>query len=51
MFCSISLCLQLFFFAEINLFENAKKLASFCGVEPHEPQSGTSVNGRESMSK
>lgn len=39
------------YFAEINLFDNAKKLASFCGVAPHERQSGTSVNGRGSMSK
>lgn len=39
------------YFAEINLFDNAKKLVSFCGVAPHECQSGTSVNGRGSMSK
>lgn len=39
------------YFSNINRFENAKKLASFCGVAPREFQSGSSVKGRGSMSK
>lgn len=38
-------------FASIHRFDNAKKLASFCGVAPREFQSGTSVKGRGGMSK
>lgn len=39
------------YFSNINRFENAKKLASFCGVAPREFQSGSSVKGRGGMSK
>jgi transposase len=39
------------YFSSILRFDNAKKLASFCGVAPREYQSGTSVNGRGAMSK
>lgn len=38
-------------FSTINKFDNAKKLASFCGVAPREFQSGSSVKGRGGMSK
>lgn len=38
-------------FSTINRFDNAKKLASFCGVAPREFQSGSSVKGRGGMSK
>lgn len=39
------------YFSNINRFEDAKKLASFCGVAPREFQSGSSVKGRGGMSK
>lgn len=39
------------YFSTINKFDNAKKLASFCGVAPREFQSGSSVKGRGGMSK
>jgi transposase len=39
------------YFSSIHHFDSAKKLASFCGVAPRERQSGTSVNGRGTMSK
>lgn len=44
-----AICLS--YFAEIERFDNAKKLASFCGVAPREFSSGTSVYGRGGMSK
>lgn len=38
-------------FSSIERFDNAKKLASFCGIAPREFQSGSSVKRRGSMSK
>ncbi len=39
------------YFATIERFDSAKKLASFCGVAPKECQSGTSINKYGRMSK
>jgi transposase len=39
------------YFSDVEQFDNAKKLASFCGVAPREFQSGSSVKGRGGMSK
>lgn len=39
------------YFASIERFSSAKKLASFCGVAPREIQSGTSINRYGRMSK
>ncbi len=39
------------YFANIDKFDDAKKLASFCGVAPREFQSGSSINKRAKMSK
>lgn len=39
------------YFASIERFSSAKKLASFCGVAPRECQSGTSINKYGRMSK
>jgi len=38
-------------FSSIERFDNAKKLASFCGITPRKFQSGSSVNRRGSMPK
>jgi transposase len=39
------------YFSSVERFDNAKKMASFCGIAPREFQSGSSVNRRGSMSK
>jgi len=39
------------YFAVIERFSSARKLASFCGVAPREVQSGTSINRYGRMSK
>lgn len=39
------------YFASIERFSSARKLASFCGVAPREIQSGTSINRYGRMSK
>lgn len=39
------------YFAAIERFTSAKKLASFCGVAPREIQSGSSINCYGRMSK
>lgn len=39
------------YFATVERFSSAKKLASFCGVAPREIQSGTSINRYGRMSK
>ena len=46
-----TLATVLAYFASISRFDNAKKLASFCGVAPRVRESGTSVKGRGGMSK
>ena len=39
------------YFASIQRFDSAKKLASFCGVAPREFQSGSSIKSRGAISK
>lgn len=39
------------YFAQVERFDSAKKLASFCGVAPREIQSGSSINRYRRMSK
>ena len=46
-----TLATLLAYFSSIDRFDNAKKLASFCGVAPRQRESGTSVKGRGAMSK
>jgi transposase len=46
-----TLATLLAYFSSIDRFDNAKKLASFCGVAPRTRESGTSVKGRGAMSK
>ncbi|MCG8415482.1 MAG: IS110 family transposase [Pseudomonadales bacterium] len=46
-----TLATLLAYFSSISRFDNAKKLASFCGVAPRVRESGTSVKGRGAMSK
>ena len=46
-----TLATLLAYFSSIGRFDNAKQLASFCGVAPRLRESGTSVKGRGAMSK
>lgn len=39
------------YFASIERFDTAKKMAAFCGVTPHTCQSGSSIHRRGSLSK
>lgn len=39
------------FIGDHSLFENAKKLSAFVGLNPKQNQSGTSINGRTRLSK
>ena len=39
------------YFAQVDHFASAKKMASFCGVAPREIQSGSSINRYRRMSK
>lgn len=39
------------FYANVERFENARKAVAFAGLDPRHHQSGTSVNGKQRMSK